>query len=417
VRRISIWARLLGVAGTVLGKVELTDEQELVVSVRADRRHRGRCGVCGRRCPGYDAGDGRRRWRALDLGSTLTYLEADAPRVSCPRDGVVVVQVPWADHGARFTRSFDDQVAWLAVECSQTAVSELMRIAWRSVGSVLTRVSRRLEQGQDRLAGLQRIGIDEISWRRGQRYLIVVVDHDTSRLVWAAPGRDEATLERFFEQLGEERCKQITYVSADAASWISNVVQRRCPNAVRCLDAYHTVAWATEALDEVRRAVWNEARRANRREQAVALKGARWALWKNGDNLSPSQRSKLAWVQRVNKPLYQAYLIKEHLRLIFQLPFDDAVDLLIEWLQWAFDSPLEPIVRLACRIADHLDELLNTLRHNLSNARVEGLNTRIRLIARRAFGFHSAEALIALAMLALGAFQPSLPDRQAAAIG
>jgi transposase len=104
-------------------------------------------------------------------------------------------------------------------------------------------------------------------------------------------------------------------------------------------------------------------------------------------------------------------------RLLFQLPFDDAIDLLIEWLQWAFDSPLEPIVRLACRIADHLDELLNTLRHNLSNARVEGLNTRIRLIARRAFGFHSAEALIALAMLALGAFQPSLPGRQAAAIG
>ncbi len=415
-RSTRIWAQLLGVAGTTIEGVWLTDEQELVVSVRPHRWHRSRCGICGWRSPGYDPGDGRRRWRALDLGSTLTYLEADAPRVSCPRHGVVVVQVPWAEHGARFTRSFEDQVAWLAVECSKTAVSELMRIAWRSVGGVLSRVSQRLEQGQDRLAGLRRIGIDEISWRRGQRYLIVVVDHDSDRLVWAAPGRDEATLERFFEQLGESRCQQIEYVSADAASWISNVVKHHCPNAVRCLDAYHTVAWATEALDEVRRAVWNEARRAHRRDQAVALKGARWALWKNGDNLTASQRGKLAWVQRVNKPLYQAYLIKEHLRLLFQLPFHDAIGLLIEWLQWAFDSPLEPIVKLACRIADHLDELLNTLRHNLSNARVEGLNTRIRLIARRAFGFHSAEALIALAMLALGAFQPSLPARQAAAI-
>jgi transposase len=228
VRSIRIWAQLLGVAGTVIEKVEVTDEQELVVSVRPDRQHRGRCGVCGRRCPGYDAGEGRRRWRALDLGSTRTHLEAEAPRVSCPTDGVVVVQVPWADHDARFTRSFDEQVAWLAVQCSRTAVSELMRMAWRSVGSVLTRVSRRLEDGQDRLAGLQRIGIDEISWRRGQRYLIVVVDHDSGRLVWAAPGRDEATLERFFEQLGEERCKQITFVSADAASWIGNVVRCRC---------------------------------------------------------------------------------------------------------------------------------------------------------------------------------------------
>ncbi len=182
-RSISIWAQLLGVVGTVIESVELIDGQELVVSLRPNRRHRGRCGVCGRRSPGYDAGDGRRRWRALDLGSTLTHLETEAPRVSCEAHGVVVAQVPWADHGAGFTRSFDDQVAWLAVECSRTAVSELMRIAWRSVGSVLTRVSQRLEQGQDRLAGLHRLGIDEISWRRGQRYLIVVVDHDSGRLV------------------------------------------------------------------------------------------------------------------------------------------------------------------------------------------------------------------------------------------
>jgi transposase len=402
------------VAGTTIEDVDLSEDGSLVVRVRPHRRQQNRCGVCGRRCPRYDAGDGRRRWRALDLGSTMTYLETDAPRGSCPEHGVVVAQVPWADHGARSTRSFDDQVAWLAVECSKTAVAELMRIAWRSVGRVLTRVSRRLEQGKDRLAGLTAIGIDEISWRRGQQYLIVVVDHFTGRLVWAAPGRDEATLERFFEQLGEERCQQIKFVSADAASWISNVVKRRCPNAVRCLDPYHVVAWATEALDEVRRAVWNEARRANRRAHATAFKEARWVLWKNSDSLTPKQQDKLAWVQQVNKPLYQAYLIKEHLRLIFQLPFIDAIDLLIEWLKWAFDSPLEPIVKLACRIADHLGELLNTLEHRLSNARVEGLNTRIRLIARRAFGFHSPQALISLAMLKLGAFPPSLPGRAVA---
>ena len=105
---------------------------------------------------------------------------------------------------------------------------ELLRVAWRTVGSIVTRVNADIDAAVDRLEGLRRIGIDEISWRRGQRYLIVVVDHDSGRLVWAAPGRDEATLERFFEQLGEERCKQITYVSADAASWIGNVVRCRC---------------------------------------------------------------------------------------------------------------------------------------------------------------------------------------------
>ena len=168
-RSMSIWAQLLGVRGTTIEKVGLTDRQELMVSVRPHRRRRSRCGICGRRSPGYDAGDGRRCWRALDLGSTLTYLEADAPRVRCEVHGVVVAQVPWAEHGARFTRSFEDQVAWLAVNCSKSTVAQLMRIAWRSVGGICERVAAEAEREVDLLAGLRRIGIDEISHRKGQR--------------------------------------------------------------------------------------------------------------------------------------------------------------------------------------------------------------------------------------------------------
>jgi transposase len=132
VRGIRVWARLLGLRRTVVEEVWIGDEGEVVVSARPVWRERDRCGICRRRSPGFDLGEGRRRWRALALGTTLAFIEAEAPRVSCRRHGVVVCAVPWARHQARFTRAFEDQAAWLAVNCSKTAVAQLMRIQGRS---------------------------------------------------------------------------------------------------------------------------------------------------------------------------------------------------------------------------------------------------------------------------------------------
>ena len=410
-RSVSVWARVLGVAGTVIEGVDLEPGGAVVLRVRPRREERRRCGVCGRRCRGYDAGEGIRRWRALDLGSTLAYVEADAPRVNCKHHGVVVARVPWARHGAGFTKSFEEQAAWLATHCSKSAVAELMRVAWRTVGRIITRVVVERERERDLLDGLKRIGIDEFSYRKGQRYLIVVVDHDSGRLVWAANGRDEKTLTRFFEALGKERCAQITHVSADAASWISNVVVKHCPNAVRCMDPFHVIAWATDALDQVRREVWNAARDRGQNAQAKDLKGARFALWKNPQDLTRNQQARLFWIQNTNRPLYRAYLLKEQLRQVFQLPFKDALDLLQKWIEWALRSRLPAFVDVASKIAEQIDAIIATLEHRLSNALVESVNTRIRLITRRSFGFHSPRPLIALAMLSLGGLCPPLPGR------
>jgi transposase len=153
VRRRSVWKKLLGLHRAVVEDVELTDSGSLVVSVRPSARELDRCPHCRRRCPGYDLGDGRRRWRALDFGTTFAYLEADAPRVSCKRHGVVVAAVPWARHDSAFTRSFEDQVAWLTVQASKTAVSQLMRVAWRTVGWICTRVTDEAAQARDLFAG------------------------------------------------------------------------------------------------------------------------------------------------------------------------------------------------------------------------------------------------------------------------
>lgn len=410
-RSIRVWAGLLGLQGTVVEDVTVSDEGGVVVAVRPGWRQRDRCGLCRRRSGRYDAGGGRRRWRALDVGTAFCWLEADAPRVSCRRHGVVVASVPWARHDSRFTRAFEDQVAWLACNCSKTAVAELMRCSWRTVGQILERVCNEARRQVDLLDGLKQIGIDEISHRKGQRYLTVVVDHHSGRLVWAAAGRDSKTVHSFFEALGEERCKQIELVSCDMASWISGPIAERCPQAERCVDPFHVIQLATDALDEVRREVWREARKQGNLELAKDLKGARFAVWKNPENLTERQQAKLAGIQRTNAPLYRAYLLKEQLRQLYQVPAKQAAALLDGWLAWATRSRLPSFVKLARTIKAQRAGILAAVEHGLSNARVEQLNTQLRLIVRRAFGFHSADAMIALAMLKHSGLCPSLPGR------
>lgn len=188
----SLWKRLLGVEQVVL-KDWFIDEakQCFVVRVRARKNGRHCFSICERRCPGYDRGGGPRRWRGLDLGTMRVFLEAEPVRVRCKEHGVLAAAVPWARPRSSFTRAFEDQVAWLAVRMSRTAVAELMRAAWRTVEAILERVGDEARRRVDLLGGLRRIGIDELSHRKGQKYITVVVDHATGRLVWAAPDRDQ----------------------------------------------------------------------------------------------------------------------------------------------------------------------------------------------------------------------------------
>jgi transposase len=339
------------------------------------------------------------------------FLQAPAPRVSCAVHGVTVVAVPWARHGSRFTTAFEDTAAWLACHTALSVLAELLRVTWRSVAGIVVRVVAEAAGRRDRLGGLRRIGIDEISYRKGQRYLLCVVDHDTGRLVWAAKGRNATTLRGFFDLLGQQRSAQLTHVSADGAEWIHDVVGERAPQAVLCLDAFHIVAWATAALDAVRREMWNQLRAAGNKDQANTLKATRWALLKNPANQTGDQRSTVASIATTNKPLYRAYLLKEQLRMVFQTKGEPGRRLLAGWLTWAQRSRLPEFVKLATTIKKYLALIHNTLDHGLSNALSEATNTHLRLLTRRAYGYHSADALIAMATLTRGGLCPPLPGR------
>lgn len=417
-----VWEGACGLKRTVVEGVRFDEAAEaIVVSVRPDARARGRCGRCGRRSPGYDHGGGRRRWRALDAATTRVFVEADAPRVECSTHGETVAQVPWARHGVGHTRDFDAMAAWLAVRTSKSATCQLLRVAWRTVGSIVTRVNNDIETRVDRLEGLRRIGIDEISYKRGHRYLIVVVDHDTGNLVWAGPGRSEAALDVFFGELGEERAALITHVSADMAEWIAKTVARRAPNAIRCADPFHVVAWAIEALDIERRRAWNQAagrkikrspgRRGRTSGDARQIARSRYALWKNPADLNPRQHQQLDWIAKTDPRLWRAYLLKEGLRYVFKVKGEEGKEALDQWLVWARRSQLPAFIDLAKRITKHRAAIDANLDHGLSQGLIESTNTKIRLLTRIAFGFHGPQPLIALALLALGSHPPQLPGR------
>lgn len=433
---LTLFRGLMGLENTSIKDARYNPVQGvLVISVEPFSRQRSRCGICRKTCPRYDAGQGVRQWRSLDHGVAMTFLQGPAPRVRCPAHGVRVAHVPWAAHGAGHTHSFDAQVAWLAIRLSKSAASELMRINWSTVGKIVKRVyssaqAAALKAGHgDGLDGLVRIGIDEVSYKRGHKYLTVVVDHDTGRLVWAREGHDRATLAAFFALLGEQRCTQIAHVSADGARYIELEVTARCPAAVIGIDPFHVVKWANDALAKVRIEQWNAFRALKKHDPpkavggarklqwleghdtAKAIRGSRYALWKNPENLTEKQQIKLEWIEANNPYLYRAYELKEALRSIFTMPLARAKVALEVWLAWAQRCRIAQFVELGRTIRRHQERILLSIEHGLSNGRVESVNNKIRVLTRIAYGFHDPHALIALAMLALGAHRPALPGR------
>jgi transposase len=380
--------------------------QSVIVHVRPTWRF-PRCGQCGKRAPGYDR-LALRRWRHLSLGTWVVWLVYEPRRVECPRCGVRAEEVPWAPTGSRFTWDFEELVAYLAQLTDKTSVTKLMAISWVTVGSIVERVvSRRLDA--DRLQGLRTIGVDEFSYRKRHRYLTVVVDHDRSRIVWAAKGKNADTLKAFFRELGPERCSEIENVTIDMSESYISAVEDCLLNAKIIFDRFHVQRLASDAVDEVRRSI---VRDLTGTEEGKAVKKTRFVLLKNRQDLNRREKRKLSEVQRKNQRLYRAYLLKETLaQALDYLQPKRGRDALRNWLAWASRSRLAPFVKTARTIRRHFEGVVAYVKTRLTNGLTEGLNNRMRMVARRAFGFHSAEALIAMLFLNCGGIRlnPPLP--------
>lgn len=379
----------------------------MFVQVRP-RWRRPRCGGCGKRRAGYDERPLCRRWRHVAVLTTRVYLEYALRRVDCPRCGVRTEVVPWAEPGSFFTRAFEEFVAYLARVTDKTAASRIAGIAWASVGAIIERVVAR-KRDPTWLDGLRRIGIDEFSYRRGQHYLTLVVDHDERRVIWAGEGRGAATLTRFLDELGAERCARLELATIDMAAGYVKALRERVPHVQVVFDRFHVERLAHEAVDEVRRKQQREHRGT---PAATALKRTRFSLLRSPWNLSRSDEEKLAEIQRSNTRLYRGYLLKETLAAALEERSPRrAEESLREWLAWASRSKLLPFVRVARTIRRHFEGVLAYVHDRFTNGLTEGINNRLRMVARRAFGFHGPGPLIAMLFLCCGgiALHPPLP--------
>jgi transposase len=347
VRITTLLSDLLGLEYTRVRSCAFVDDG-LVIEVGPTWRA-PRCSGCGQNCAGYDTIKGR-RWRHLDLAGMKWYLQYDTRRVDCPRCGVVVEHLPWADVGSWFTRPFEDHVGYLAQRCDKTTVKKLMRVAWTTVGDIIQRVVSRHQRG-DLLEGLVNIGVDELSYRRHHEYVTVVVDHDTQRIIWAKKGKNAATLRAFFDELGPDRVAKLEAVTIDMSAAYIKAVTEASPQALIIFDRFHVQRLAHDAVDEVRRA---EVREAPSPGERKSLKGTRWPLLRRAWNLNSLDVCKLATLPLANRRLFRAYLLKESLAAILDgKQVNVARRKLDEWIAWAFRSQLAPLRRLAATIRDH----------------------------------------------------------------
>lgn len=418
---------ILNVKHTIIDNVKTFDDDSIVFYVHPTKGQQCRCGICGRKSPYFDAGRGYRLWRTTDIGLHRAEICADSYRVKCPEHGVVTAYVPWARHESRHTHDFEHTVAWLAMNCSKLAVSQFMRISWNTVGPMISRVRHELDVNpESRFDNLEKIGIDETSYRKGHKYMTVVVNHDTGKIVWVAPGHGKEVLKTFFTLLTEKQRNSIKVVSADGAKWIASCIEEFCPNAVRCIDPFHVVEWGNEALSKVRIDSWNDAKKnatpsAKRKvgrpskgstpkdTTASEIKGSKYALGKNPENLTPNQQAKLELIAKTDKRLWRAYQLKEELRTVFKLDKDAGKEQLDHWIKWAQHCRIPGFVELQRKIRRHYDAILATLESGISNARIEAVNNKIKLSIRMAFGFRNITNMIDMIMLRCSDLEVPLP--------
>lgn len=251
---------VLNVKHTVIDDMKILPDGAILITVHPTKVEQCRCGKCGRKAVCYDHGRGSRSWRACDWNTHKVYLLADMPRVMCPKHGVVTASAPWARHNSRFTKEFEELATWLSLSCTKTSIAALLRISWNTIGPIISRMRAELDPTPaTRFDGLSRIGVDETSYKKGRKYITVVVNHDTGKVIWAHEGHGKTIFSKYFKLLSQEQLAKIQLVSGDGAKWIQGCIDDFCPEAKRCIDPFHVVQWATDALDEVRREAWRDA--------------------------------------------------------------------------------------------------------------------------------------------------------------
>lgn len=411
-RVATLFKRLLGLAGVRVVGVELEEHRAgplVVVHLARPTKRVLACSGCGQVMRAvYDHIE--RRWRHRDVLGARCQLRCRLARLCCPTCGVQCEAVPFARPGSRFTRQFEDGCLWLTRHAPKSVVAALMRVDWATIGRMLGRLKSERLLGDDALAGLRPrlIGVDEVSYRPGHRYLTVVTCHERGQVIWVGHGDRGDALDRFFVALGPTACAAIQAVSADLGRHYLEVIERHAPQAAICADPFHLVRAAQFALDRLRATHWQRLR-ASDPERARWLKGVRFALHRGPARRRPADLELIGQLAMVNQPLYLAHLWVEQLRALLAGQLLDPEQVLEQWAAESRQLGHPRFARFAHTLSAHADKILNTIRLGLSNGRIEAMNSTVRLLSHRARGFRKVEHLEALIHLVCGQLRVELP--------
>jgi transposase len=381
----------------VYGKVRWVDDAErptLEIEIEARRNGRPICSGCGRHRPGYDRLS-ERHFEYVPLWGIAVYFVYAMRRVHCPTCGVKVEQVPWCDGKNQLTTTYRWFLAGWAQRLSWQGVADAFHTTWQNVfRSVEHAVSWGLARRD--LQGVGAIGVDEIQYHRGHKYLTLVyqTDEHCRRLLWAGKERTMKTLLRFFDMFGEERSGRLRFVCSDMWKPYLTVIGQKAGRAIHVLDRFHIMAKMNKAIDDVRAA---EAKRLERDGYEPVLKHSRWCLLKREENLTEKQAVKLSDLLQYNLQSIRSRLMREDFQRFWEYTYPAcAGKFLDEWCTRTMRSKIEPMKDVAKTLRRHRELILNWFlaEGTISAGIVEGLNNKAKLALRKAYGFRTAKAYI-----------------------
>ena len=383
--------------------VEDASEPTIEAELRPRANSRAVCSGCGRRRAGYDRLPVR-RFEFIPLWGIEVFFVYAPRRVDCRRCGVRVEQMPWASGKHRLTESYAWFLAGWARRLSWKEVAEAFRTTWDHVFHSVEMAVTWGRAHQD-LSGIKAIGIDEIAWQRGHKYLTLVyqIDANCRRLLWVGRDRKMKTLLGFFRWFGAERTKELRYVCSDMWKPYLKVIAKKAGHAIHILDRFHIMAQMNKAIDKVRA---EETRKLKREGYEPVLTNTRWLLTKRPENLTAKQEPKLADLLRYNLKTVRCYLLKEEFQLFWSYKSPRwAGWFLDKWCNKTMRSKIEPMKKMALQLRRHRPLLLNWFRAKgqFSSGIVEGFNNKAKLTTRKSYGFRTYHATEIALYHALGA--------------
>ena len=365
----------------------------LEVTMRPRANGRPICSGCHRVRPGYDRLPAR-RFEFIPLWAIPVVFVYALRRVDCPKCGVTVEDVPWGDGKCTLTKSYRWFLARWARRLSWKETAEVFGTSW---DKVFRAVKHAVMWGlvHRELKGIKAIGVDEIQWRRGHKYLTLVyqIDHGVKRLLWVTQERTEQSLRQFFEILGKRKSARLKFTCSDMWKPYLKVLREHAKNAVLVLDRFHVMAKLNKALDEVRAA---EARRLEQDGYEPVLKHSRWCILKRRENLTDRQTVKLSELLKYNLQTMRSHLQREDFQRFWEYRSPAwAKKFLDEWCRRVMRSNIAPMKKVARTLRKHQDLLLNWFRAEgmISSGTVEGFNNKAKLIMRKSYGFRTENGI------------------------